>query len=72
MESNALYYFCDTFCHMSWASLFVFNNKQKSNILTTEKAIASKVKWISLGLKVVPLYLTHKLSQHGTEESRVN
>ncbi len=44
MESNALYYFCDTFCHMSWASLFVFNNKQKSNILTTEKAIASKVK----------------------------
>ncbi len=28
MESNALRYFCDTFCHAGWARLFIFNNKK--------------------------------------------
>ncbi len=27
MESNAFIYFCVTFCHLSWACLFIFNNK---------------------------------------------
>ncbi len=27
MESNALHYFCNTVCHLSWGGLLVFNNK---------------------------------------------
>ncbi len=31
LESSALRYFCVTFCHLSWACLFIFNNKKTQN-----------------------------------------
>ncbi len=33
MESNALRYFCITFCHLSWACLFIFNNKKSKSYI---------------------------------------
>ncbi len=36
MESNALRYFCFTFSHLGWASLYVFNSDRPILIIITD------------------------------------
>ncbi len=56
-----------TFCCLGWACLFIFNNKTKKSYIfgNFKGPFSPKVKWISLGLKEVPLKLTPDFSQHG-------
>ncbi len=66
------WYFCVTSGHLSWACLFIFDNKKKTTIVfgNSKGSLTPKVK--RLNQKEVPLHLAPNFAQNSTGEVLVN